>query len=388
MSASARVLDPDRRGAAAKQGAPRIRLMIVDDSPVARAVLSRMISTFPDFEIVATAGRADEALRKLEDVAVDIVLLDVEMPGASGLSVLPDILRAGKGAKVLIVSSNAEDGAEATVRALALGAADTLPKPGTGNFGGRFAHVLAERLRRIGRAEADVEAEQEEQEREPPPQAASVPASSVSPARVSFTLRQVEPYRIGCLGLGASTGGLRALSDFLRHLPETIGAPILITQHLPPVFMPHFARQVEAASGRLTRVAEAGLPLKAEQIVVAPGDAHLCLERRGGLVRVVLSTDPASSGCLPSVDPMLASVARMYGKSGAAVIFSGMGRDGLIGCRELADRGGIIFAQDEETSSVWGMPRVVAEAGIASAVASPAKLAGYVATRVQEGAWK
>lgn len=361
--------------------APRIRLMIVDDSPVARAVLARMISTFDDFEIVATAGRAAEALEKLETVSVDIVLLDVEMPGTSGLNVLPDILRAGKGARVLIVSSNAEDGAEATVRALALGAADTLPKPGTGNFGGRFAHVLAERLRRIGRVSEDGD-----ESAAPEPAAPPVPAETRSHTR--YALRAVEPSRVGCLGLGASTGGLRALSEFLRNLPTNIGAPILITQHLPTVFMPYFARQVEAASGRLTRVAEDGLILKAEEIIVAPGDAHLCLHRQGGMVRVKLNRDPSATSCLPSVDPMLISIAEMFGKSGMAVIFSGMGRDGLIGSGQLAERGGVVYAQDEETSAVWGMPRAVAEAGLASAIATPVDLADIVAARTREVAWK
>lgn len=360
--------------------APRIRLMIVDDSPVARAVLSRMISTFDDFEIVATAGRADEALEKLKAVSVDIVLLDVEMPGTSGLNVLPDILRAGNGAQVLIVSSNAEDGAEATVRALALGAADTLPKPGTGNFGGRFAHVLAERLRRIGRSETETGAEENTGGGE-----ANEEAIAEAPR---YLARVVEPNRVGCLGLGASTGGLRALSEFLRNLPATIGAPILITQHLPPVFMPYFARQVEAASGRLTRVAEEGLPLKAEEILVAPGDGHLCLHRKGGVIRVTLNTDAAATSCMPSVDPMLMSMAEMYGPSALAVIFTGMGRDGLIGSGEIAARGGVVFAQDEETSAVWGMPRAVAEAGLTSAIAPPTHLADKVAARVREAAWR
>jgi two-component system chemotaxis response regulator CheB len=126
--------------------------MIVDDSTVARAVLSRMVASDPDFEVVALAGNAGEALDALKTVEVDIVLLDVEMPGGSGLDALPEIIRAGKGAQVLIVSSMAEEGAEVTVRALAEGAADTLPKPGTGSFAGRFSEVLADRLRRIGRA--------------------------------------------------------------------------------------------------------------------------------------------------------------------------------------------------------------------------------------------
>ncbi|QPQ56234.1 response regulator [Allosphingosinicella flava] len=354
--------------------------MIVDDSPVARAVLSRMISTFDDFEIVATAGCADEALAKLEAVSVDIVLLDVEMPGTSGLNILPDILRTGKGARVLIVSSNAEDGAEAAVRALALGAADTLPKPGTGNFGGRFAHVLAERLRRIGRAGEDGAVDEPAQEQG----GVKAPDGKSAP----LALRTVDPHRVGCLGLGASTGGLRALNEFLRNLPASIGAPILITQHLPPVFMPYFARQVEAASGRLTLVAEDGMILKLEEILVAPGDAHLCLEWQGGTIRVQLNKDAAATSCLPSVDPMLISMAEMYGKSALAVIFSGMGRDGLIGSGEVARRGGVVLAQDEETSAVWGMPRTVAEAGLASAIAPPADLAHYVAARAREAVCK
>jgi two-component system chemotaxis response regulator CheB len=349
----------------------RIRLMIVDDSPVARAVLSRMISTFDDFEIAATAGSAEEALAAIDRTRIDIILLDVEMPGTSGLHVLPELVRRGRGAKVLIVSSNAEDGAESAVRALALGAADTLPKPGTGNFGGRFAHVLADRLRRIGRVSEGT-------------------SGTVVPAEKSAAihpLRKAEQHRLGCLALGASTGGLRALTEFLRGLPETIGAPILITQHLPPVFMPHFARQVEAASGRYTQVAEHGMPLRPEEIIVAAGDAHLCLERRGGVVRARLSTAPAASGCLPSVDPMLLSVAEIYGKTGVAVIFSGIGRDGLAGGHVLAERGGTLFAQDEESSAVWGMPRAVAEAGLASAIASPARLAEHVAERAA-ASWK
>ena len=124
--------------------------MIVDDSSIARAVLSRMISGYADLEVVALARDGHEALETLRTVDVDIVLLDVEMPGTNGLDVLPDIVREGRGARVLIVSSLCDDGAESAVRAMALGAADTLPKPGSGHFAGRFSEVLAERLRRIG----------------------------------------------------------------------------------------------------------------------------------------------------------------------------------------------------------------------------------------------
>ena len=179
---------------------PPLRVMIVDDSSVARAVLSRMIAANGDFEIVALAGSAREALDALKAVRADVILLDVEMPGGSGLEALPEIIRMGKGARVLIVSSMAEHGAETTVRALALGAADTLPKPGIGNFAGRFSLVLADRLRRIGRAEREPEA-----------------------GEGALRLRDMPDEPLHCVALAASTGGLSALFEFLRPLPKKIG---------------------------------------------------------------------------------------------------------------------------------------------------------------------
>jgi two-component system, chemotaxis family, protein-glutamate methylesterase/glutaminase len=345
--------------------------MIVDDSPVARAVLSRMISSFPEFEVVALAADAREALDSLKSIIVDVVLLDVEMPGTSGIEALPDILEKGRGAQVLIVSSICEDGAAATVKALALGAADTLPKPGTGNFGGRFAEVLAERLRKIGRARGELE---EAVERGNP--------------YGSIQLRDLPVERLECLALGASTGGLHSLTDFFTALPTRIGSPILITQHLPSVFMPYFARQIEGVSGRKAHVARDGLKVRAEEVIVAPGDAHLGLQRSGNAVTVQLVNSPASSGCMPSVDTMLAAVADAYGKHGLAVIFSGMGRDGLVGSSRLIDRGGAALVQDQETCAVWGMPRVVAEAGLASAILPPGELAGCVAAIAHGVPWK
>lgn len=349
-----------------------IRLMIVDDSPIARAVLSRMLAAHEDFVVVAQAGNAEEALAALRTVMVDTILLDVEMPGTSGLEVLPRLLERGAGARVLIVSSLCESGAEASVRALALGAADTLPKPGAGSFAGRFSDVLADRIRRIGRAAIPSRHDEA---------AASVPDAP------SLSLRAMPQHRLACLALGASTGGLHALGEFLRALPERTSAPILITQHLPPVFMPFFARQIEAASGRLARVAEDGMPLRAEEILVAPGDAHLRLERAGSANRVKLCRVPASSGCLPSVDPMLWSVGDVYGRGAIGVIFTGMGRDGLFGSARLVEAGGAVLVQDQDSSAVWGMPRAVAEAGLASAVLPPAELARRVADRIEGDKW-
>lgn len=344
--------------------------MIVDDSTVARAVLSRMLASDPDFEVVAMAGNAGEALDALKSVTVDIVLLDVEMPGASGIEALPDILRAGAGARVLIVSSMAENGAEVTVRALAQGAADTLPKPGTGApFGGRFSQVLGDRLRRIGRAGRDGT------------------AGRIAGPSSPIHLRDTPARPLDCVALGASTGGLHALIGFLAALPNRIGAPILITQHLPTIFMPYFARQLEAACARTVRVAVDGEKLAEDVALIAPGDAHLLVERSGTDVRVRLDRRRAPSGCLPSVDPMLAAVATVYGDGAAGVMLSGMGRDGVIGARKLVDAGGTMLAQDEFSCAIWGMPRCVAEAGLASAVLPPAELARRVAQRAEVRAW-
>jgi two-component system chemotaxis response regulator CheB len=324
--------------------------MIVDDSQVARAVLSRMLAAFDDFEIVATAGDAGEALRLLPSTPVDIVLLDVEMPGESGLEALPEIVRQSGGARVLIVSSFCDADSDAAVRALAPGAAETLSKPGAEAFSGRFSEVLADRLRRMGRRE-------------------TAPASKPSGAR------------LGCLAIGGSTGGLHAVTALLGALPAKIGVPILITQHLPAVFVPFFARQVESASGRTTRIAEDGLQLRPEEIVLAPGDAHIRLEQRGARVIVTLDRNAARSGCVPSVDVMLESVAAAYGDSAVGIMLSGMGRDGLAGSRELVARGGTMMAQDRQSCAVWGMPKVVVEAGLASIVLPPAELAAEVAGR-------
>jgi two-component system chemotaxis response regulator CheB len=336
-----------------------LKLMIVDDSQVARAVISRMLAAFPDLEIVATAADAGEALRLLPQTDVDIVLLDVEMPGESGLEALPEIVRLGRGARVLIVSSFCDRAAEAAVEALGPGAAETLPKPGAEASSGRFSEILADRLRRMGR-------------REPLP-------------GIEILADAPPEAKLGCLAVGASTGGLHAVTALLRALPPRIGAPILITQHLPAVFVPFFARQLETASGRVVRVAEDGLQLVAEEIVLAPGDAHIRLERKGARMLVSLDRSAAPGGCLPSVDIMLEAVADAYGAAAVGVMLSGMGRDGLAGSRRLVERGGAMMAQDRQSCAVWGMPRAVAEAGLASAVLPPAELAAIIARRVEAG---
>ena len=348
---------------------PRLRLMVVDDSMVARAILSRMIAADDGFEIVAVAGTAEDAIVALGQVRVDIVLLDLEMPGAGGLKSIPGILAAAHGAKVLIVSSLAEEGAEETVAALALGAADTLPKPGTGRFNGRFSEVLLGKLRALGRAVPTVTLRAPVKE--------SIPAG---------LLRTMSDGPVKLLALGASTGGIHALTAFFQALPAKIGAPILVTQHLPEPFMAVFARQLSNAASREALVAEDGLRLLPDRIVIAPGDASLAIDINGGKLVARLVRKRSASGFLPSVDPMFASAGAMLGAEAMGVVFSGMGRDGLEGAMALVGAGGSILVQDEASSAVWGMPRAVAEAGLASGVLPPARIANRIAHRIGDSA--
>jgi two-component system, chemotaxis family, protein-glutamate methylesterase/glutaminase len=357
-----------------------LRLMIVDDSTVARAVLSRMIESDGGFAIAGVAGTAEDAVAALAHLRVDIVILDLEMPGAGGLKMLPAILAAARGARVIVVSSMAEEGAETTVAALALGAADTLPKPGTGRFNGKFSEILLARLRALGHAvggDAVV------------PGAVS-PAAPRSRHPLDLKLRAMPEAPLELLAIGASTGGIHALGTLFGQLQRPTGVPILVTQHLPSPFMETFARQISAVAKRPATVARDGSPARPDEILIAPGDAHLTLERRsvGGQCHVRLERHPVPSGCLPSLDPMLSSAGHLFGPGALAIVLSGMGRDGTQGGADLVASGGGIIAQDEASSAVWGMPRSVAEAGLACALLPPDQIGRRIAARVGEFGWK
>ena len=339
--------------------------MIVDDSMVARAVLSRMIESDDDFEIAAVAGTAEDAIDALQAVSVDVILLDLEMPGAGGLKSIPRIIAAAGGARILIVSSLAEDGAEQTVAALALGATDTLPKPGISRFKGRFSEILLRKLKALG--DADL-------------QAAAAPARD---ADVGI-LRMPSGNAMDILAIGASTGGIHALGTLFHHLPKQIGVPILVTQHLPAPFMSVFARQLGSVAQRAAVVAENGMSLLPDRIIIAPGDAHLTVDVVAGNPVVRLTTGPSASGCLPSLDPMLATVGALFGKGALGVVLTGMGRDGLEGAGRLVACGGALLAQDAASCAVYGMPRAVFDAGLACAVMPPDKLARRIASLARD----
>jgi two-component system chemotaxis response regulator CheB len=331
------------------------QVLIVDDSVVARSVLGRMVDGTRRFRVAAALSDVRTALDYLKTHHVDIILLDIDMPGIDGLTALPDVLAAGKGAKVLIVSSSADEGAAVTVQALALGAADTLVKPGIGTFGGRFAEVLEERLSRLVETTAD----------------ALPHATRHGPVAA--------PHDFDVVAIGASTGGIHALSQLLRAIPASFQIPILVTQHLPISFMGYFAAQLAVLGGRPCEVATDRMRVRPGRIIVAPGDAHMRVVRMSDGWAVRLSDERSLSGCMPSVDPMLESIAEVFGKRALAVVLSGMGRDGAEGARHLVEAGGRILVQDRESSVIWGMPGAVANAGHASAILPPDEIGRLVA---------
>ncbi len=328
-----------------------IRVMLIDDSNVARAIFKRVLSEHENIAIVAEAADSGEALAMLATTPVDVVLLDIEMPMRSGLDALPDILSASCGARVIIVSSFIEENGPAAIEALSRGACDTLAKPGRAGFGGRFSEMLVEKVARLGASNIRSAAKQ---------------GSSAAPSAIQ---------RPDCIAIGASTGGIPVIYKLIAALDPQLNCPVFIVQHLPEAFMDFFARQLSSHTNRLVSVAARGIEVAPGRIYVAPGDAHLVCRRSGTKVLIDHVAEYSESRYCPSVDALFASVAKCYGKGALAFVLSGMGNDGAAGARTLSAAGATIFLQDADSSVVWGMPGAVARDGTATAVMTPDEMA-------------
>lgn len=373
-----------RRGDTTAQRAGQIRVMLIDDSITARSALARTIEARRNMTVVATAGSAEVGLEMLDDKQVDIILLDLEMPGMGGLKALPRILAKARGAKVMVVSTLTTAGAEPTLAALAMGAADTLAKPSVGNFGEEYRGELLGKIAALARGRTGVAPSRSDPASDDAQDSADAdgPVEEQGGAKLRPAVRSPRKQRPGIIAIGASTGGIHALGRFFGSLPPAVDAPILVTQHLPDAFMPVFARQIATMSGRPARVAAEGMPVTPGEILIAPGDGHLMLRETKDGIKVTIGDFAAPSGCCPSVDPMLESVAKLYGAAGWGVVLSGMGRDGSIGAQLLSEAGGMLLAQDEESCAVFGMPRGIVEAGLSAATSPPEELAQFIARRV------
>ena len=376
-----------RRDAATREAASRpysagsetaTRVMIVDDSLTVRTIFKRMVESGGDMDVIGTASSAERAISLLKTVPADVVLLDLEMPGMGGLEALPAILETGEHVQVLVVSSLTLDGAEHTVSALSMGAADTMLKPRPGGFNEEYRTQLIGKIRALGGKTAETEEGCEVRadgdgsaQNEAKPRAGKPASTNTQSIPICTKLPEL-------VAIGASTGGIHALNIMLREIPRDFPIPILITQHLPASFVPVFARQVELACGRTTVIAEEGTEIRRGEVVIATGDSHMIIRRVADRLVARTSAEPARSGCLPSVDLMLESAAHACDGHVLAVILSGMGRDGLEGAQELVRLGGAVFAQDPDTSAVWGMPGAVSKAGLSSFIAPPIDLAAAI----------
>ena len=353
---------------ASAEPAARLRVLVVDDSVVIRRMLTNAIDADPALRVVGTAANGRLALAKLQSSPCDMVTLDVEMPEMSGLEALLEIRRAHPSLPVLMCSSLTERGANATLDALARGANDYIAKP-SASASGAFAAELVEKLKALGRTVRKPP--------DPPPAALRRPPAPLVAPRTGAS----EPA--AAIAIGVSTGGPNALAEVIPRLPANLAAPVLIVQHMPPVFTKMLADRLGRTAAVPVMEAQHGQEVAPGSVYIAPGDWHMTLVRDGARVTLSLNQEPPENSCRPAVDPLFRSFAAVYGASGLGVILTGMGRDGFHGCELLRAAGGHVLAQDEATSVVWGMPGIVAGSGLADEVVPLPQMAAAIARRAR-----
>ncbi len=391
---------------ATPQAGPPIKVMIVDDSVFMRGVLSNWFGETDDFQVVATHPNGRRAADDVQRAQPDVVILDLEMPDMDGLTALPLILERKPGTAVLVASSLTRRGAEVSLRALTLGAADYIPKPdATRGFSSAEdfrvellakARGLGQRARRTAARQpsapstAAVVAPANAPTNAPASAAATAAAPAAAPAsgtpKVPQKLRGYSMMPVGVLAIGSSTGGPQALTRLFTDLGSAIATvPVLVVQHMPPTFTAIMAEHIARAAGRPCAEAKDGETIRPGRIYVAPGGIHMDVVRDAGGTRIRLFDGPAVNFCKPAVDPMFQSVASVYGAATLALVLTGMGSDGAKGALRVAEAGGSVIAQDEESSVVWGMPGATAQIGACSGIVPIGEMGRKVARLIVGG---
>jgi two-component system chemotaxis response regulator CheB len=341
------------------QAGERIRVLVVDDSVVIRRLVTHALEADSSLQVVGAASNGAIALQRIPQLNPDILTLDVEMPEMDGLEVLRHIRRTYPHLRVIMFSTLTDRGAAVTLEALSLGADDYVTKASNeGSLDRSMARLREELVPKI------------KQFFHLPP-VSRTPVTSAAgfmKAPAGRPVPQAMKVRPKVVAIGVSTGGPTALGTILPQLPADFPLPVLVVQHMPPLFTRLLAERLDSTC-RL-RVAECshGKAVTAGGILIAPGDFHMKVAASGTGVCARLDQSPPLNSCRPAVDALFASVGEVYGGAAIAVVLTGMGQDGLRGAQILKAHGASVLAQDEASSTVWGMPGAVANAGIADRV--------------------
>lgn len=359
----------------------KIRVLIVDDSVVVRRIVSDVLSGDPQIEVAGTAANGMIALAKIQQVNPDVITLDVEMPEMDGLQTLKEIRKIHPRLPVIMFSTLTERGGEATLDALSLGANDYVTKPAN-----------------VGSVPLAIQRIQEDLIPKIKAFCPHIVSPSLIPNRLGLNgtakpavIKTEPPVSIAgkaapieILAIGVSTGGPNALAELLPALPADFPVPIVIVQHMPPLFTKLLADRLNSKSSLKVSECIAGEALRPGHIWLAPGGYHMFVERQAAQVRLGTNQDPLENSCRPAVDVLFRSVVKAYGAATLAVVMTGMGHDGLRGCELVHEAGGQVLVQDEATSVVWGMPGYVANAGLADRVLPLNQLASEILRRVRK----
>jgi two-component system chemotaxis response regulator CheB len=345
-----------------KASAAQIRVMVVDDSAIVRGFVTRILEETQGITVVATCSNGQAAVQQAARLALDVIVLDIEMPVMDGLTAVPKILEANPNARIVMASTLTQRNASVSLDAMALGASDYIAKPSTAGISTHsdFRRELIEKVFALGKPRAAPSPAAVPGKLAPPP----VLRAPAAPIRLRPSVR-IAPQ---VLVIGSSTGGPQALMTLVQQLPSSFRLPIAIAQHMPATFTTVLAQHVGRAAKRHCKEATHNDALEPGSIYLAPGGYHLQLARCRNEILTQLNQAPPENFCRPSVNPLFRSAAQVFGANVLAVMLTGMGHDGLDGTRELANIGAHVVAQDEASSVVWGMPGAIATAGLCNAV--------------------